>query len=114
MATLKEDHTIEFTKEDIESAWNNAPKLINKDENEMRLCFICKFHMIKENFNNTEYGYFGWIIELVDLKKMSLEQKNFIAIHPFCRDYRPKQNCSKILKKVNYLLWKFNEEEYES
>ncbi|AGR40911.1 hypothetical protein [Spiroplasma taiwanense] len=107
MAKILDNNEIEFSSIDIESAWNNSPKLINKEIDQFRMCFICKFIMNKKDFNN---GEFGWVVDFVNLKKITFETSNFIAIHSVCLDLRPNENCSKVLKKVNSIKWAFNEE----
>ncbi|QEH61562.1 hypothetical protein SCHIN_v1c03650 [Spiroplasma chinense] len=114
MAKLDEKGIIEFTEEDIETAWNNSPELVNKEAQEFRMCFICKFHMKRKEFNNLELGKFGWIPEPINIKNFSFESANFVAIHPGCSEFRPKDDCTKILNKVKKMLWAFDESIYEN
>ncbi|ASP28612.1 hypothetical protein SCORR_v1c08400 [Spiroplasma corruscae] len=109
MAKIDEKGIIEFNLEDFDAAWNNAPKLDNKPENEYRLCFICKFHMLKDNLMK---GDLPWNIEIIDLKNFSLDKNNFVAIHNNCKEIRPKQNCSKLLLKIKSLRWMYDESFY--
>ncbi|WP_339034535.1 hypothetical protein [Spiroplasma endosymbiont of Cantharis rufa] len=102
MAKILENNKIEFSKEDIISAWNNSPKLINRDEDKFRLCFICKFFMDKLKF---EKGDFSWVCEFIDLKNFKLTSDNLIAIHPQCREFRHKDDCTKIVKKIKATQW---------
>ncbi|AUB31327.1 hypothetical protein [Spiroplasma floricola] len=102
MAKILENNEIEFTKDDLKLAWQNSPTLINKDEKDFRMCFICKFFMIRENF---EQGDLAWICEFIDLKHFSLEPVNLIAIHPGCRELRHKDDCTKIVKKIKAAQW---------
>ncbi|QBQ07448.1 hypothetical protein SGLAD_v1c02490 [Spiroplasma gladiatoris] len=104
-----ENGIIDFDKNDIENAWLNSPGLVNRDEKDYKMCYICKFHMIKTNFNNAELGSFGWIVDLINLKKLDLNSNNFIAIHPWCIEYKKKTDNRSILKKVKSQLWVFNE-----
>ncbi|AGR41909.1 hypothetical protein [Spiroplasma diminutum] len=102
MAKILETGEIEFSKEDLKSAWLNSPILINKDANDFRMCFICKFFMNKNNF---KVGELAWVCEFIDLKHFSLEETNLIAIHPECRELRHKDDCSKIVKKIKLTEW---------
>lgn len=113
MATLNQDKILEFNDEDISSAWENAPQLINKNKNEFRMCYICKFHMIKTQFDNKTIGEFGWIVDLINLKSFSLEQTNFIAIHPYCIEFRSALNNTKKVKKIISTVWMFDERAYK-
>ncbi|AOG60162.1 hypothetical protein SHELI_v1c02070 [Spiroplasma helicoides] len=111
MAILNAE-VVEFDKEDLEAAWENAPSLINKDKDEFRMCYICKFHMDKSKFDNDNLGEFGWIVDLIDVKNFSLDQDNFIAIHPRCITFKPKPNNKSLVKKVKKKLWAFDENAY--
>ncbi|AUM62451.1 hypothetical protein [Spiroplasma monobiae] len=102
MAKILEDNQIEFSKEDLISAWDNSPTLINKDEKKFRMCFICKFFMIKDNF---EYGDLSWVCEFIDLKHFNLDSSNIIAVHPGCREFRHKDDCTKIIQKIKAAQW---------
>ncbi|WP_338985392.1 hypothetical protein [Spiroplasma endosymbiont of Diplazon laetatorius] len=102
MAKVLENNEIEFSKEDISYAWENSPTLINKEPEGFRMCFICKFFMIKENFQE---GELAWVCEFIDLKKFSLEKENIIAVHPGCREFRHKDDCTKIIKKIKATQW---------
>ncbi|QGS51668.1 hypothetical protein [Spiroplasma tabanidicola] len=100
---------IDFDKEDIEAAWENAPHLVNKEKEEYRMCYICKFHMLKENFDKDKLSTYGWIVDLINLKKLDLDHKNFIAIHPWCMEYKKGLDNRSLLKKVKAQLWAFND-----
>ncbi|AKU80144.1 hypothetical protein [Spiroplasma turonicum] len=109
MANLVNDN-IEFDDNDFEEAWSNAPKLINKDINDFKLCFICKFHMNKKNIIN---GDLSWNIFIINLKTISLEKNNFIAVHQNCMELRPKLDCTKLVKKIKQSAWMFDENYYK-
>ncbi|AHI52604.1 hypothetical protein [Spiroplasma culicicola] len=112
MAKLR-NGIVEFEKNDVEAGWNNAPSLVNKPENEYRMCYICKFHMIKDEFDNELMGQFGWVVDIINLKTMDFIANNFIAVHPQCIDFRPKADCTKIIKKVKSMQWKFDEDAFK-
>ncbi|QHX36450.1 hypothetical protein [Spiroplasma sp. BIUS-1] len=106
MAKILDNNEIEFSKDDLLAAWENSPILINKEPESFRMCFICKFYMIKENF---EKGDLAWICEFIDLKHFNLDSSNMIAIHPGCRELRHKDDCSKIVKKIKSSQWSASE-----
>ncbi|AKX34496.1 hypothetical protein SLITO_v1c08810 [Spiroplasma litorale] len=110
MAKFENNGIIEFDEKDFKAAWDNAPKLINKDENQFRMCFICKFHM---EFKDKLKGKMPWNIEIINLNNIELINENFIAIHDGCKELRPKSNCTKIIKKIKSVSWKFDENFYK-
>ncbi|PPE05763.1 hypothetical protein [Williamsoniiplasma lucivorax] len=100
-----------FDDNDLSEAWEHAPKLINKPAAEMRLCYICKFHMdykifVKgKNINNS----LAWTIDMINAKKFNLEPTNLIAIHLACVGHQPKKDNTKILKKISAVEWQFDD-----
>ncbi|ARU92090.1 hypothetical protein SCLARK_001598 [Spiroplasma clarkii] len=113
MAKLLSDNSVEFSAADILQAWENAPILINKEPELVRMCYICKFHMLQEKFNHQEIGELGWVIDLINAKKPELISSNFVAIHPYCLEYKAKSDNSKVLKKIKSQIWKFDEEAFK-
>lgn len=114
MATINKDNSIEFSKEDLLGAWENAPELINREPEQVRMCYICKFHMFYDRFDNNTIGEFGWSIDVINAKKVDLSPNNFIAVHAFCVEYKKKADNTKLLKKIKNLSWMFDEKAFEN
>lgn len=114
MATINKDNSIIFTSDEIQAAWDNAPILENKESDEYRMCYICKFHMSKKDFLSEKPEISNWCIDFINVKKFSLEIPNLIAIHSNCIENRIKDDSTKILKKIKNMKWMYNEEFYNN
>ncbi|ATZ18898.1 hypothetical protein ESOMN_v1c05160 [Williamsoniiplasma somnilux] len=111
MATLDQiTGIIDFELADLEAAWSNSPILLNKNEIEFRLCYICKFHIERKNFAGiNQNDSFAWTIDLINAKKPKLEFTNFIAVHQSCIENRQSLDSRKQLKYVKAMKWEFDE-----
>ncbi|AVP49311.1 hypothetical protein [Williamsoniiplasma luminosum] len=101
-----------FDNNDLEQAWDHAPKLINKPANNFRLCYVCKVHMERKMFANDKNinNKLAWTIDMINAKKFDLEPTNLVAIHLACVKLITKKNSTRTLKKTHKMLWQFDEE----
>ncbi|WP_031543294.1 hypothetical protein [Mesoplasma photuris] len=107
----KEKQMVVFDQEEYDQAWDAAPKLINKPEEEFRLCYTCQFHIIRnQNDLQTPDGDYNWSIDLINIKKPELTGSNYIAVHSNCIPNRKKDDARKLLKKYYAVQWKYDEE----
>lgn len=113
MAIVNNDNTIMFDETEFKKAWDNAPKLANKDEEEYRLCYICKFHLKRDEFIEIKNDPSFWCIDFIDTKHFSLEPENIVAVHSGCVEIRQKPDARKLLKKIKSVEWKFDEDFYK-
>ncbi|WP_338970377.1 hypothetical protein [Spiroplasma endosymbiont of Labia minor] len=115
MAKITGDEIV-FTPEEETKAWENAVALENKEPDEMKMCWICKFYMIYKDKYSETGDIFNWAIDLINAKKkpLDLNSDNLIAVHYNCINLRQKTNATKLLTKIKLVKWKFDEDFYSS
>lgn len=101
---------LDFDYQDLDAAWNNAPFLENKNSDQFRLCYICKFHLERKLFAGVTSDEFGWTIDLINAKKPELIFSNYIAVHQNCVPNRSKMDARKTLKIIKTTKWSFDED----
>lgn len=99
---------IEFDLTELDAAWENAPVIVNKDPNLFRLCYICKFHMEHAKFVVVLNDGFAWKLDLINAKKPTLENDNYIAVHQSCIANRNSLDSRKQLKYIRATKWEFD------
>jgi len=102
-----------FDKAEELASWKNAPVLENLDQNQFRLCYLCKLRMewdLSLENSNKDNKPISWVVDLINVKTLDLSLDNLVAIHYGCLANRKKLNQTKLLKNTKSLLWKYNEE----
>ncbi|WP_342269184.1 hypothetical protein [Spiroplasma endosymbiont of Aspidapion aeneum] len=111
MPYIDKDNNIIFELEDMEWAWTNAIDLIDVDDKSLKMCYLCKFVMKKDDYYQDSKNETGWVIDFINsskLKKNYNSYSNIIAIHYNCfkADIKTKANMSKVIKRIKTLIWK--------
>ncbi|AXK51498.1 hypothetical protein [Spiroplasma alleghenense] len=103
---------VEFDQKELQAAWDKAIVLENADPNVMKMCYVCKYHMLKENYFNFEKpDTLQWYVDLIDTTLKDLFViNNLIAIHNVCLEFRKKKNATKRIEKIRKVKWNFDEE----
>ncbi|WP_338971862.1 hypothetical protein [Spiroplasma endosymbiont of Panorpa germanica] len=103
---------VEFNTLELNLAWEKAISLENVDPNKIKMCYICKFHMLKENYYTDKTAdILYWTVDLINTKQPELFQSdNLIAIHQGCLIFRKKPNAAKRIEKIRKVKWLYDEE----
>ncbi|AHI54195.1 hypothetical protein SSABA_v1c07930 [Spiroplasma sabaudiense Ar-1343] len=114
MAKLTDGQVV-FDKIDFDAGWENAIVLANVSPEEMKMCYICKFHIVKSSrVAKANPDLLDWTVDLINMKKLDFSPENLIAVHYGCLTLRSKLDAKKIINRIKKGHWEYDFEFYKS